>query len=244
MNVTGSRVPRLNGRRSTMILRLVLVCVVWLPAVMAGCAQQSWESAMEAGEATMRSGQYADAERIFTQAVKKAEQFGLHDRRVAVTLSRLAQAYTAQEKYVEAEPVYLQALKIYQDVHGEDHVDVAATLNNLGVLHRKHGQFVDAQALLARALKIKEKIFGPDDLEVALGLSNLAAVYSAQNQFDPAAQLLQRVVAIREKRLGPKHPDVAKALEEYAALLRKSHRDADAMNIEARAQAIRTKPQP
>ncbi len=77
---------------------------------------------MEAGEAAMRSGHYADAERIFSMAVRKAEQFSLHDRRVAVTLSRLAQAYTAQEKYVEAEPVYLQALQIYQDVHGEDHV--------------------------------------------------------------------------------------------------------------------------
>ena len=41
-----------------------------------------------------------------------------HDRRVAVTTARLAQAYSAQ-KFVEARPVYLEALKIYQDVHGE-----------------------------------------------------------------------------------------------------------------------------
>ena len=87
-----------------MILRILLVCVVWLPTVMAGCVQQSWEAAMEAGEAALRSDHYADAERIFTMAVKKAEQFGPHDRRVAVTLSRLAQAYTAQEKYVAAIP--------------------------------------------------------------------------------------------------------------------------------------------
>jgi hypothetical protein len=47
----------------------------------------------------------------------------------------MAQVYIGQGKYVEAEPVYLQALKIFQTVRGEFHADVAATLNNLGVLH-------------------------------------------------------------------------------------------------------------
>jgi hypothetical protein len=68
-------------------------------------------------------------------AVHKAEEFGLEDRRVAVSLLQLVQVYAGQGKYVEAGPVYLQALKIYQTVHGEFHADVAATLNDLVVLH-------------------------------------------------------------------------------------------------------------
>ncbi|MBK9999404.1 MAG: tetratricopeptide repeat protein [Nitrospira sp.] len=115
------------------------------------CGQQTWDAAMQAGETALQRGQYEQAEG-FSAAVHKAEEFGLHDRRVAVTLAHLAQAYSAQGKFVEAEPVYLEALKIYQDVHGENHLDVAAMLNNLGVLHRKHGQYADAQRLLTRAL--------------------------------------------------------------------------------------------
>ena len=65
-----------------------------------------------------------------------------------------------RRKFVEAEPLYLEALKIYQDMHGENHLDVAAMLNNLGYLHRKHGQYADAQRLLTRALAIKEQIPG------------------------------------------------------------------------------------
>ena len=134
---------------------------VLLVLVTLACGQQTWDAAMQAGEAALQRGQYGEAEQIFSSAVHKAEEFGVHDRRVAVTLAHLAQTYSAQGKFVEAEPVYLEALKIYQDVHGENHLDVAAMLNNLGVLHRKHGQYADAQRLLSRALAIKEKLLGP-----------------------------------------------------------------------------------
>ena len=96
---------------------------------------------MAAGQRALQKGAYSEAEHIFAAAVKKAEsQYGPSDRHVAVALSSEAQAFTAQGRYVEAEPAYLQALKIYQEAHGENHVDVAATLNNLGVLHRMHWQ--------------------------------------------------------------------------------------------------------
>lgn len=118
------------------------VSAIVLLAAFAGCQQQSWESAMAAGQLAMQRGRYAEAEALFALAVKKAEnEFGLRHRHVGVALSQEAQALAAQGKYVEAEPVYLQALTIFQDAHGETHADVAATLNNLGVLHRMHGQY-------------------------------------------------------------------------------------------------------
>src|SRR5262245_61358111 len=122
------------------------------------CQEQTWESAMAAGQQAVQQGNYAEAERIYQGAVKKAEAYGHEDRRVAVTLSQLAQVYAGQGKHVEAEPLYLQALKIYQAVHGENHLDVAATLNNLGVLHRMYGQYAEAEPLLTRALAIKETL--------------------------------------------------------------------------------------
>ena len=91
---------------------------------------------MAAGQQDGQQGNYENAERIFFMAVHKAEEFGLEDRRVAVSLSPPAQGHSGQGKYVEMEPVYLQTLKIYQTVHGEFHADVAATLNNLRGLHR------------------------------------------------------------------------------------------------------------
>jgi Tfp pilus assembly protein PilF len=133
--------------------------MAWLPATDVGVG----DSGRTAGRATRQLRRRGTD---FSRAVHNAEEFGLEDRRVAVSLSQLAQVYAGQGKYVEAEPVYLQALKIYRTVHGEFHTVVAATLNNLGVLHCMYGQYAQAEPLLTRALAIKEKLLGLDHPDV------------------------------------------------------------------------------
>jgi tetratricopeptide (TPR) repeat protein len=219
----------------------------WLAATglllcsLTACQQQTWESTMSAGKQAIQEGNYAEAERVFLVAVHKAEEFGLEDRRVAVSLSRLAQVYAGQGKHVEAEPVYLQALKIYQAVHGENHADVAATLNNLGVLHRMYGQYAEAEPLLTRALAIKEKLLGHEHADVALSLTNLAQLWVAQGQPEKAEPLFRRTLVIREKVLGSSHPEVAKTLEDLANVLRKLGRTDEAIVADVRAREIRSK---
>ena len=225
------REARVKNRIGVCLLALCL-------AALGSCSQPSWEEAMTAGQQAVAQGRYNDAERIFSAAVVKAEQFGSGDPRVAQALSGLAQAYALQNKHAEAEPVYLRALKIYQTVHGETHPDVAATLNNLGVLYRRHGQYADAEPLLVRAVAIKEQVFGPDHLELALTLKNLAQLYASQGQFDRAEPLMRRIVAIREKVQGV-HPDVAQSLDEHAMLLRQMKREKEAEPLEIRSQGIR-----
>ncbi len=202
-------------------VRFALLATAGLVVTLLSCQQQTWESVMTAGQEAVRQGNYAEAERMFQVAVQKAETFGREDRRVAVSLSQLAQVYAGQGKHVEAEPVYLQALKIYQAVHGEDHADVAATLNNLGVLHRMYGQYAEAEPLLTRALAIKERLLGPNHPDVALSVANLGQLYVAQGQPAKAEPFYRRALSIRQKALGASHPEVAKTLEDLANVLRK-----------------------
>jgi tetratricopeptide (TPR) repeat protein len=211
--------------------------VLWLVS----CQEQTWESAMAAGQQAIQQGNYAEAERIYEAAVKKAETYGRKDRRVAVSLSQLAQVYAGQGKHVEAEPLYLQALKIYQAVHGETHADVAATLNNLGVLHRMYGQYAEAEPLLARALAIKEQLLGLDHPDVAFGAANLGQLYVAEGQPGKAEPFYRRALAIRQKALGPSHPEVAKTLEDLATVLRKLGRANEAVALDVQAREIRAK---
>ena len=197
-----------------MMKRLCVLALSFLLMPWPGCQQQTWESAMAAGQQDVQQGNYENAERIFFMAVHKAEEFGLEDRRMAVSLSPPAQGHAGQGKYVEMEPVYLQTLKIYQTVHGEFHSDVAATLNNLRALHRMYGRYAQAEALLTRALTIKEKPLGLDHRDVALSVVNLAQLRVVQGQPEKAEPLYRRALAIRERALGPSHPEVAKTLEE------------------------------
>ena len=204
------------------------------------CQEQTWESAMTAGQQAVQQGNYAEAERIYQVAIKKAETYGLEDRRVAVSVSQLAQLYAGQGKHVEAEPLYLQALQIYQAVYGERHADVAATLNNLGVLHRMYGQYAEAEPLLTRALAIKEQLLGPDHPDVALSAANLGQLYVAQGQPAKAEPLYRRALSIRQKALGS-HPEVAKTLEDLATVLRKLGRGNEAVALDLQAREIRAK---
>src|SRR5262249_9540899 len=110
MSTMGKKTPRLSSLA-------ILVAGGLLASV--ACQEETWESSMAAGQQAVQQGNYAEAERIYQIAVKKAEAYGREDRRVAVSLSQLAQVYAGQGKHVEAEPLYLQALKIYQAVHGE-----------------------------------------------------------------------------------------------------------------------------
>ena len=169
--------------------------MAWWPATDVGVSDG-------AGQQAVQQGNYANAERIFLVAVHNAEAFGLEDRRLAVSISQLAQVYVGQGKYVESEPLYLQALKIYQTVHGEFHADVAVTLNNLRVLHRMNGQSAQAEPLLTRALAIKEKLLGLDHSDVALSVVNLAQLRVVQEQPEKAEPLYCRSLAIPERALG------------------------------------------
>jgi tetratricopeptide (TPR) repeat protein len=216
----------------------VIGCLLLSPLA---CQQQTWESAIASGQQAVQEGNYAEAERIFKVAVQRAEEFGREDRRVAVSLSQLAQVYAGQGKHVEAEPVYLQALKIYQAVHGENHVDVAATLNNLGVLHRMYGQYAEAEPLLTRALAIKENLLGPDHPDVALSAANLGQLWVAQGQPEKAEPLYRRALAIRQRAFGASHPEVAKTLEDLANVLRKLGRNHEAVALDLQAREIRGK---
>ena len=218
-----------------------LICVCVLLVITLSCGQQTWDAAMQAGEAALQRGQYQEAEQIFSAAVHKAEEFGRHDRRVAVTLARLAQTYSAQAKFVEAEPVYLEALKIYQDVYGENHLDVAAMLNNLGVLHRKHGQYADAQRLLTRALAIKEQLLGPDHLEVGLGAEQLGCDASGSRRLGPGRDIVGARVSSARETLEPRPSGSA---EESRRLCRRASQAQSKVlrqPLEGRANAIREK---
>ena len=60
----------------------------------------SWDAPMSAGDRAFQLGRYAEAERLFTTAVERAEQAGgAQDPRVALSLGLLGSAYQAAGSY-------------------------------------------------------------------------------------------------------------------------------------------------
>ncbi|MCY7278579.1 MAG: tetratricopeptide repeat protein [Phormidesmis sp. CAN_BIN44] len=72
----------------------------------------------------------------------------------ANSLFWLAYLYESQGRYAEAEPLYLQALEIWQRQLGDDHPYVASSLNNLAALYKSQGRYAEAEPLYLQALSI------------------------------------------------------------------------------------------
>ena len=216
-----------------MIVLIVSLCAA------GSCAQESWESAMAAGQQALTAQDYARAERIYSAALIKAKRGDEDELRVAITLTFLARAYEGQRRFVEAEPRYLEALRILRRVRGPEHPDVAAILNNLGVLNRMHGQYPEAEHYLKQSLSIKEAAHGPVHPDVALTVTNLAQLHVAKGDYQSAASLFERSVRIHELTNGLNDLPAAHTLEAYADVLRKLRRDGEADRLQRRAEDIR-----
>ncbi|HJY84662.1 MAG TPA: CHAT domain-containing protein, partial [Candidatus Binatia bacterium] len=158
---------------------------------------------------------------------------------VATTLNNLAELYREQREYGRAEPLFRQALTIWEKRLGPEHPTVATALNNLATLYREQGEYGRAEPLFQRALTIWQKSLGPAHPNVATALHNLATLYREQGEYGQAEPLFQRALAIREKELGPAHPTVAATLHGLAILYAAQGAEAQAIALQTRCNDIR-----
>ena len=97
-------------------------------------------------------------------------------------------------KYEEAEPLYLRALRIREQVLGLQHSQLASPLYNLAEIYRKQGRYSEAEPFYLRALSIAKQSFGPEHMEVGYSLNGLAMFYVEQGKYEEAETLYQQTL--------------------------------------------------
>jgi len=143
------------------------------------------------------------------------------------SLGVLAELYTAQGKYAEAEQRFQDALRISEQQLGPEHPDVATSLNGLAKLYRHQGKYEQAEAFYERALAIREQSLGTNHPDTAELLHGLAKLLQDQGEHKQAEALYVRALNIQAQRLGAAHPNTQEIRNDYAAFLRSIGRDAD-----------------
>ena len=103
-----------------------------------------------------------------------------------------------QERYDEAAPFAVEALRIGELKLGRDHVATAVLIDNLAAVHRAQYRFEDLRPLYEWALEIAETRHGPESLEVAERLDSLAGNYQSLGLYAEAGPLRRRELAIYE----------------------------------------------
>jgi tetratricopeptide (TPR) repeat protein len=180
----------------------------FLPHVMA-CARRiahfklaslaAWRLLNNAGT-YLRRYRHTGAEAFSKLALAMARQvFGEQHINTAAALHNLAWHYMEQERYDDAVPLFLQALRNYYNQDSETMGQplkahyMAATLNGLGELYRKQQHYQGAEAFYNQALRMQQKALGITHPDTAMTLNNLALLYKQQgNERYPQAEALYR----------------------------------------------------
>lgn len=144
-----------------------------------------------------------------------------------------------QEYFSKAEPLFLQALDIQEQILGLNHPDVGDSLSYLAYLYRNQDHRInEAEPLLLRALSIAEHEIGPNHSNIVYSINNLAFFYQDQGRFKEAEGLLLRALSIVEPNLRQFHFPVVESLNNLAVLYHDQGRDDEAETLLLRALSI------
>jgi len=125
--------------------------------------------------------------------------FGKNHRSYIKCLIRRGRAFGAQGKFVEVEPLLLEAKASSERFLGKTSSEYSESLSVLGLSYISLGQYDKALPITLESKSIREKIFGENTLPVAESLSNLARIYQETGYLEQAEQLYLEAIFIWEK---------------------------------------------
>ncbi len=210
----------------------VFLAVLWLWPAAALAQVEQWQSHMDAGVKAYLENNYTEAEKQFAAAVKKAEQFGPEDPRLATTLNSLAETYRAQGRLEEAEPLHKRALSIREKALGPEHAATAQSLLNLAAVYKAQRRYAEAEQLEQRSRKHRVPTVSAD----ALWQSYIAAGGRAFQQGNYPEAEKQLVAALLEAEVfGPRDPRLATSFNNLALVYQAQGRYIEAEPLYKRA---------
>ncbi len=218
-----------------MVSRNRVVCAWGLMVLLASAASAGDIAAQILDGQRLRGrGQYAEAEKIFTQLLKDADP---GTRTAAVVMDHLALTYQGMGHYLDAEGMFAKSLVIWKKLDNAK-LDEANVETHLAELYLEERKPADAEPLLMQAIDTLRAMPNPDKVALAVNMNVLAVVYAVQQKGDEGERLLREGLRLLEVELGPEHPMVVSSLTPLTGVLLAQHRYSDAVEPAERAWKI------
>jgi eukaryotic-like serine/threonine-protein kinase len=187
-------------------------------------------SLVSLGNLLSAAGNHTAAEQVFQEGLQILRVGNAEPIPMMSALSGLAVTLVELERFVEAEPLYMEALKI-GEAFGGPHPYVSGVLSNLGLMHQRKGDSQKALSFLRDALEMNQRLFGDEHPRVSAALVNIAVTLRDQGVYAEAEPLFRRVVALDRKQLGSNHPFLAGSLYDLGLLLTGSGKWSEAKSV-------------
>jgi tetratricopeptide (TPR) repeat protein len=159
-----------------------------------------WETYVERAKKAAESGNFTDAEKLFTAALKEARELN-DSQRIAKTLGDFGALYMFWEKYPSAQIYLEQAVAAFENLGEHESDQIAYTLSNLGLAYAEQKQYVKAEVVLRKAITIREKLNSAD---LPVSLMNLGKTYADQKKTAEAEAIYQKAL---EQFLATENPN-------------------------------------
>ena len=187
-------------REAILTKRGALIAILFMGTCAAqGASQMSLpEAAAKNNEATQLAaeGQDAEAEKLYLAALNAGYDDDLARAKVA---SNLGLFYQRQDRYLDAERMFRDALRWRLKHLPPTSIEVAYSLNNLAEIYRIEGRDWEARNLMETALRNLQQS-NRDAPGYPIVVSNLAVVLCRFREFDDAEKLLRSALTSYEKR--------------------------------------------
>ncbi len=115
-------------------------------------------------------------EKTLLAAVSDAAQWKATDPRVAKAHENLADYYSAEGRYADAERVYQKTLELNEDMLGRANPAIIPAIDDLARVNFAQMKYDQAAELIARELRIMEREYGDNDPKLVPSLEQVARV--------------------------------------------------------------------
>jgi tetratricopeptide (TPR) repeat protein len=200
---------------------------------------QACECKVIEAECSARQGKFAHAERLLAD-LAQSQQALPDNLDSAHVLSNLAQVYTYEHRYLEAESLFNRARSIAAKLAPEGWL-MAQILRDLGNLYTDQAKYDQAESIFKQSLTLREQIFGADHPEVAETLESLGSLYIQQGKFSDAEKCINRALDVLKASVGHDNADFASALFDLAMMHLRQRKFEEAGRILKEVLAIRLK---
>jgi serine/threonine protein kinase/tetratricopeptide (TPR) repeat protein len=186
-----------------------------------------------------RDGRTITIAEVLHRAVDEVQSdFAADSPTRAALLSAIGQSYLGLGLYYEAIPIFEEALRLNEKLHGPTHRATLESMKAVGIAYHDVNRRSEALSLLEVVVSLCKEHLGPKDRATLSATSTLAAAYRENGRLRDAIMLLQDTLRLQTEQFGETDSDRLFTVNILASALCDDGRPVDAVPLMEEAKRI------